>query len=224
MVKAIPTRYDGRYFRSRLEARWAVFFNSCGIRYHYETEGFYVSERLYPASETTFAYLPDFWLPDQELWVEVKGSLTDDECWKVLNAAASLSSNDGGGCHDSGGNDMLALGPIPQGPGVVPIRIHMHKGDLTGYPWDPFGGRPQCGTHRWTTSMSSGSVISDWLLLARDSGDLYGDGALGLIADLLLTGTENPWRDDVPHRRRYTAALDDARMARFEHGQSGRPS
>ena len=30
MIKAIPTEYKGYRFRSRLEARWAVFFDACG--------------------------------------------------------------------------------------------------------------------------------------------------------------------------------------------------
>lgn len=30
-IKAIETEYDGHRFRSRLEARWAVFFNAVGL-------------------------------------------------------------------------------------------------------------------------------------------------------------------------------------------------
>jgi hypothetical protein len=33
---AIPTRYAGRRFRSRLEARWAAFFDLVGWRWEYE--------------------------------------------------------------------------------------------------------------------------------------------------------------------------------------------
>lgn len=39
-IKAIETEYDGHRFRSRLEARWAVFFNAVGLTYEYEIEGF----------------------------------------------------------------------------------------------------------------------------------------------------------------------------------------
>lgn len=66
-MKAIETRYNGYKFRSRLEARWAVFFNSLGIRYEYEYEGFELSNGT--------KYLPDFYLPTfdgGELWCEVK--------------------------------------------------------------------------------------------------------------------------------------------------------
>jgi hypothetical protein len=51
-IKAIETVYKGYRFRSRLEARWAVFFDTLGIEWVYEPEGF----------ETTdgYRYLPDF--------------------------------------------------------------------------------------------------------------------------------------------------------------------
>jgi hypothetical protein len=65
--KAIDTIYDGCHFRSRLEARWAVFFKSLGIPYQYEVEGFDIEGLL---------YLPDFWLPEQRSFFEVKGPLT----------------------------------------------------------------------------------------------------------------------------------------------------
>lgn len=64
-IHAIETFYDGCRFRSRLEARWAVFFNAAKIRYVYEPEGFY--------SKDGQAYLPDFYLPDCNVYAEVKG-------------------------------------------------------------------------------------------------------------------------------------------------------
>ena len=35
-IKAIPTTYAGVKFRSRLEARWAAFFDLCGWKWDYE--------------------------------------------------------------------------------------------------------------------------------------------------------------------------------------------
>lgn len=67
--RAITTRYKGYAFRSRLEARWAVFFDHLGIRWDYEPEGFELGNGL--------RYLPDFWLPDWNLWVEVKPGAPD---------------------------------------------------------------------------------------------------------------------------------------------------
>ncbi len=36
MIKAISTRYGSRNYRSRTEARWAIFFDCCGIPFEYE--------------------------------------------------------------------------------------------------------------------------------------------------------------------------------------------
>jgi len=70
-IRALPTHYKGVTFRSRLEARWAVFFDQLGIRWEYEPEGFNL-----PSGRN---YLPDFYLPDHTVfggnpgcWVEVK--------------------------------------------------------------------------------------------------------------------------------------------------------
>jgi hypothetical protein len=40
VIKPIETRYKGYRFRSRLEARWAVFFDTMEIPWEYEKEGF----------------------------------------------------------------------------------------------------------------------------------------------------------------------------------------
>lgn len=37
---AIPTEYKGITFRSKLEARWAVFFDTLGIEWEYEPQGY----------------------------------------------------------------------------------------------------------------------------------------------------------------------------------------
>ncbi len=63
-IRAIETPYNGYKFRSRLEARWAVFFDALGIKYEYEPEGFETSAGR---------YLPDFRLPELGYWAEVKG-------------------------------------------------------------------------------------------------------------------------------------------------------
>ncbi len=63
-MKAIPTEYNGYNFRSRLEATWACFFNHMNIPYQYEPRLFY-----FPGG---VKYLPDFWLPAQECWLEIK--------------------------------------------------------------------------------------------------------------------------------------------------------
>lgn len=62
--RVIETLYKGYRFRSRTEARWAVFLDTLGLEWTYEKEGFDL--------EGTW-YLPDFWLPRLNAWIEIKG-------------------------------------------------------------------------------------------------------------------------------------------------------
>ena len=63
-IKAIQTYYKGYRFRSRLEARWAVFFESMQMNFEYEPEGFELLDGT--------RYLPDFSLTDVSMWAEAK--------------------------------------------------------------------------------------------------------------------------------------------------------
>jgi len=62
-MRPIQTSAYGRRFRSRTEARWAIAFTEYSIRWEYELEGFHL-----PSG----SYLPDFYLPEVEMWAEVK--------------------------------------------------------------------------------------------------------------------------------------------------------
>lgn len=53
-IKSIETEYNGYRFRSRLEARWAKFFDTLGINYEYELERYEMDGGI--------RYLPDFYL------------------------------------------------------------------------------------------------------------------------------------------------------------------
>jgi hypothetical protein len=201
MINPIETHYAGCRFRSRLEARYAVFFDTLGIRWEYEREGYQVSDRLSLLDhDKDWCYLPDFWLPDHELHVEVKGQFDSDGLRKFLSAAALLSAPYDGcatGCRD--GNDTLLLGPIPRvdRPFAYPIRLHMHKGDLQDHPWDGSRKRLWCAGY--------GSCI------ANDCGNIRIDAS----DQTLLNGRSAP--PDPAFRHAYTAA----RSARFEHGEKG---
>lgn len=81
-IKPIETFYHGYRFRSRLEARWAVFFDACGIKYQYEPEGYWLPNGK--------LYLPDFYLPrlrsrlgEVGCYVEVKGEMTEEDIEKI---------------------------------------------------------------------------------------------------------------------------------------------
>jgi hypothetical protein len=74
-MKPIETVYKGYRFRSRLEARWACFFDAMGFGWTYEPEGFVLADGT--------RYLPDF-LIDDKLYAEVKpGKLNVDERRKL---------------------------------------------------------------------------------------------------------------------------------------------
>lgn len=88
-LKAIETVYKGYRFRSRLEARWAVFLDQAGLKWEYEVEGYDLSGVW---------YLPDFWLPglggnEEGAWFEVKGPEMQrgDEAWVKAEALARAS-------------------------------------------------------------------------------------------------------------------------------------
>ena len=81
-IKAIETQYKGYRFRSRLEARWAVFFDAFGLEWEYEPEGFDLGNGIY--------YLPDFKVNlsgGTTEWFEVKGDTSNisiRECMKIF--------------------------------------------------------------------------------------------------------------------------------------------
>lgn len=82
-MQAIETVYAGYRFRSRLEARWAVFFDYAGLRWHYEVEGYTLSDGT--------RYLPDFnVIGHPNKWVEVKGNLTAKDLPRIETAAKDL--------------------------------------------------------------------------------------------------------------------------------------
>lgn len=124
MIKAIETEYNGCLFRSRLESRWAVFFDTLGIKYEYEKEGFDLGKEeiridglRYVLDDTR--YLPDFWLPKQQCWFEVKGECPTQEEYAKARLLA----------HQSGKHVYIASGEIK----IPPVE----------YPHDD-GGNPPC--------------------------------------------------------------------------------
>ena len=93
-IKAIPTVYNDRQYRSRLEAKWASFFHLCGWQFEYE-----------PFDLGTWS--PDFLLSGQtKVLVEVK-PLTemDEDTTEKMIAAAAAAKWDG---------DLLLVGVAPK--------------------------------------------------------------------------------------------------------------
>ncbi len=102
-IEAKETVYHGTTFRSRLEARWAIVFDSLDVEWVYEPQEYELGlkhlwdEEDEDALQEALAlteddeerdeikraawwkkreqrfYVPDFWLPDFGCWVEIKG-------------------------------------------------------------------------------------------------------------------------------------------------------
>ena len=218
-IKAIETVYNGYRFQSRLEARWAVFFDAAGIRYQYEPEGFEVDLNYGEGEPNICRYLPDFYLPDLNCYAEVKPSkdmLLRDE--RKLNAMIDFQATpicDG----------LLILGQIPPVIGDwIPsfIKYYWHKGvaaDLVQFEPAYSGKFDNRAARLWTVEhYADGTGGTELPGLHLVNADLYRlgeqictslDGKLFLLAD-------------YEHRKivaRLNGCFNRARQARFEHGE-----
>lgn len=223
-IKAIETKYKGFRFRSRLEARWAVFFDALGEPWEYEKEGFDLGEAGY--------YLPDFWLPRVNAWVEVKGGALGGDAIRKIMAFAKQSEAPLVILAGQIGTHRCAI-PDSKVWKLGPIVEHLSDPDNHGYSdalircpacWDQyvtaqgatFDPDPDVGYfgiqilemacqngHKWHVELSA---YNDRVKVLRVHIRVkYLDLAL------LLAGS----------RERYDAAVEAARSARFEHGESG---
>jgi len=103
------SRYEGTWFKSKLEARWAVFFDSFNMKWKYESRGFFLKK-------SNLYYLPDFYLPDLDVWWEVKpdepGEVEQEKCSDL--------------CEQTKSRVFVAFGDIP----------FPHPGDgISAYCW-----------------------------------------------------------------------------------------
>lgn len=196
-VKAIETTWRGYRFRSRLEARWAVFFDAAGIRWEYEPEGFTIG--CYEGHERP-------WLPDFKVtfpngtwyWVEVKG---DPDYFSTEKGKWFWHNIDFGGgppgfpnCGDlpdmRGG--ILFLGGLPPEAGgyLIACLICHHKGV-------------------WWTPVAIGDNGS--------SPDIDLDPR---SIDSTAPADFQPQARGRHSVSRITRAVNAAKSARFEHGES----
>jgi hypothetical protein len=84
-IESIETVYNNIAFRSRLEARWAIFWDTLNVKYEYEPEKFDLGE---------IKYIPDFWLPEIEKWVEIKGQMPNDTEVKKAHLLSTKTQQD----------------------------------------------------------------------------------------------------------------------------------
>lgn len=64
-IRAIETEFDGVMYRSRLEAQTALFLKKLHLKYLYEPHVIDLGDGV--------NYVPDFYLPDIDTYIEVKG-------------------------------------------------------------------------------------------------------------------------------------------------------
>lgn len=224
--RAIQTHYAGCHFRSRLEARWAVFFDELGIRWDYEPEGIEIFQPSDSVPDERYGYvsgpdlppwryLPDFYLPDLKCWVEVKGdwSNVSPTYWEMLAFGI-----DWGGPLSQG---LLLLGPIPRGsrswsrgPGHKTFHYPLHT--------MLYNDKAICG--KGVSFLPDGSLCDSDIWPCLDNYDAYMN-----VPDLLgaeIMTCEGAYQDMHQHPKAIQfpsagAAYDAARSARFEHGQRG---
>ena len=107
-ITPLQTSYKGYHFRSRTEARWAVFLDAMSIPWSYEPDGFQL---------THGRYLPDFWISTPHFgdgagyWLEIKGAKPDRY---ALNALREL-------CMRTGHHGVMVWGEIGK---TYPIEVH----------------------------------------------------------------------------------------------------
>lgn len=205
----IETRYKGYKFRSRLEARWAVFFDSAGIEWQYEPEGF---------QSYGYSYLPDFYLPASRTWVEVKGSdqalrEDHDKLVALLDCSSPIPGINDSYMATQAESDhargLLILGSIPErhfGLILHPIIQH-HKGLIRT--WASFGS---CDMPLLLVPRQR-SWLTEMMQIPADESGMESDAKLWSVQHLSIKTASAIG----PAIKGY----DDARQARFEHGQFG---
>lgn len=83
-IAAIKTTYRSIEYKSRLEARTAIFFYCLGLNFEYEPKYFEI--------EKDFWYVPDFYLEDLRLWIEIKGPDIYEEARKKAQGLCQMTN------------------------------------------------------------------------------------------------------------------------------------
>ena len=207
-IQAIETIWAGDRFRSRLEAKWAVFLNTAGIRYIYEPDGFY------ELGDHGDQYLPDFYLPEYDIYAEVKGERPGigEEVRKAVNIMANEINR----------KVLLILPDIPDartlncGVWWLPIYYYHPLCGISGCRAAFLARENEYGKHiRLTTDFAVGHRchLSTW------NPDLI-EKAIKAKADKDMEGNDEFPIRDVFDSFHLINCFVKARHARFEHGES----
>lgn len=196
-MKPISTSYKGYRFRSRLEARWAIFLEELGAEWVYEQEGFDLSG---------IWYLPDFWIADWDAWIEIKPTEPSaDDRSKCLSLALQsqktvlLVYGEPWAEEESSKYDIHMFGP-----GLFHAEEDHQSESMSDYLGD-------CGCG-W--QFAAGRKCSDEIWLVSDDGCAY-----------TIKPVPHERDDKYPLVGSWSSKLKkafiSARSARFEHGETG---
>lgn len=160
VLQAIPTEYHGYTFRSRLEARWALFLEKGKIPFDYEPEGYQYDDLT--------RYLPDFILPTFQVFAEVKGQFKE---WKTDLKRILRFVN-----ADLQARGILLLTEVPQPRGVNHSSVYW-------YPFVYYNPLKDCAEITKVVFieednrlvLNTKSVISDWY--RQNAYDFLGSGS-----------------------------------------------
>lgn len=214
-IKAIETEYNGYRFRSRLEARWAVFFDAGCIKYEYESEGYKLEDGT--------LYLPDFYLPELDVHVEVKRDTPDGieeikaKCEKAIVWGGPIKQ-------------LLVLSDVPEGKsidgGIWHFPVLYWSVTQVRWGWWFFH---DCGDEALYGNTSAADYPSaEWYLSVKKK-------SIKAVSDYELKAVKQPkWREDIgwPYSSQDEIELQEtlnsntfnafkvARQARFEHGET----
>lgn len=188
-----------------MEAKTAMLFDLLDFKWEYEPYSITVHNRLNWATEERrfWEYIPDFYLPNHNVYIEVKGSLTYKELTKLLHTAAHLSTDGGAGDRCMGGNmgqDLIIIGSHTfQDYYGLPMGIHMREGDLNFYCW-PFED-PHSSFLKWEVCSDNGHIETDLLSWGHpdypDGNDLIGALMCGSIPNNKLSFNFAKWKTNI---------------------------
>jgi hypothetical protein len=168
-IEAIPTTYKDVQFRSRLEARWAVFFDQVKIAWEYEPQKL--------ALKWGGKYIPDFWLPHSleyfaekgwGLWLEVKPTMD-----QVEESIVQLIDV----CKATKHNGLLCIGePIPGRYEFWKFKVgnEIDRPDYGELWFTQKGLTFQGGRHSSLYSLCNGYRFSSYPCFYYDPYDAYG--------------------------------------------------
>jgi hypothetical protein len=184
-IAAIPTEYRGRIYRSRLEARWAAFFDRLGLVHEYEPFDL-------------GAWSPDFLLTDLQTLVEVK-PLTefDAETWAKMAVAYKERKPDGSLLLTRVAPQLLKHGEVEIGWLAIPWHDEGFIPHRAFLGWVPDGEQPFFWPEiiatvgrpvGWTTTTGYGFVFEGDYQPSKDElerlkwPETYGEHTMGLWA------------------------------------------